>query len=436
MRLTRRLEALLWHPRVRTLPAPARAGVRVVRFIYAVLRDVTAGPLTLHAMGLVYVTILSLVPLLAVGFSVLKAFGFHRQMEPLLLQFLSPLGERGVEITQRVIGFVDNAQSNLLAGLGLVFLLFTAISMAEQLEGTFNQIWRVDRPRSFARRVSEYLSLILVGPVVMVTAMGLIASLRGSALFQGIPGVADAGEAGTAGELAPYALVCLGFSFVYWFVPNTAVRAHAALAGGLIGGVLWAGTGAMFATFVVNAATTISIYATFAIVISALLWLYLCWLMLLVGAQVAFYVQNPDYLRIGYRRPVTGTGQQEQAALAIMLAVATAFRDTGRSARLRDVARSTGLPGLALSPVVTRLEAAGLLALTADERLLPNRDPGNITLKEIVHAVRHPPGADVAPEIHWPDGLGELSARIETGIETALGEQTLAEFVGAASAAT
>ncbi len=432
MRLTRRLEALLWHPRTHTLPAPGRAGVTIARFVYAVLRDVTGGPLTLHAMGLVYVTILSLVPLLAVSFSVLRAFGFHRQMEPILLQLLSPLGERGPEITQRIIEFVDNAQSNLLAGLGVAFLLFTAVSMAEQVEGSFNQIWRVERPRSFARRVSEYLSLILVGPVVMVTAMGLIASLRSSALFQEFPGMADSGFTGPAGELAPYALVCLGFSFIYWFVPNTNVRPVAALAGGLIGGVLWAGVGVIFATFVVNAATTISIYATFAIVISTLLWLHLSWLILLVGAQVSFYVQHGDYLRIGYRRPVTGTGQQEQAALAIMLAVAIAFRDTGRAARLTDISRTTGLPGLALAPVVARLEAAGLLARTADERLLPNRDPAGVALKEIVHAVRHPTGADVGPEIHWPDGLGEVSDRIEAGIEAALGEQTLQQFASGA----
>lgn len=403
----------------------------VIRFVYAVLRDVTAGPLTLHAMGLVYVTILSLVPLLAVSFSVLKAFGFDRQLQPFLFQFLGPLGERGAELTQRVVDFVDNAQTNVLAGIGLLFLFFTAVSMAEQVEGSFNQIWRVDRPRSLVRRVSEYLSVILVGPVLMVTAMTLIATLRSTALMQEISGITGSGLSGPAGELVPYVLVCLGFSFVYWFVPNTTVRGSAALAGGLVGGVLWAGTGAIFAAFVVTAATTISIYATFAIVITALFWLYLCWLILLVGAQVAFYVQNGDYLRVGYRQLVTGTGPQEQTALAVMLLVTTDFREGGGSTSIAQITRATGLPGLALSPVVARLEAAGLLVRTADERLLPKRDPGRIPLREIVHAVRHPAGADIGPEIHWPGALAELNTRIETGIEGALGDQTLAGLADA-----
>lgn len=139
------LEARLWHPRVARLPLPARAAIEILRFIYAILRDVAAGPLTLHAMGLVYVTILSLVPLLAVSFSVLKAFGFHRQLEPLLFDLFTPLGPRGAELTQRIIGFVDNVHGEVLAGIGLLFLFFTAVAMAEQVEGSFNQIWRVAR---------------------------------------------------------------------------------------------------------------------------------------------------------------------------------------------------------------------------------------------------------------------------------------------------
>jgi membrane protein len=428
--LTRKLEALLWHPHVGTLPALSRAGVGTIRLVYAVLRDIMIGPLTLRAMGLVYVTILSLVPLLAVSFSVLKAFGMHRQLEPVLFEFLIPLGERGAELTRQIIGFVDNAQTNVLAGIGLLFLFFTAVSMAEQVEGSFNQIWRVERPRSLARRLSEYLSVILVGPVVMVTAMGLIASLQSRVLGSELSRLANMGIGGPAAELAPYVLVCLGFSFVYWFVPNTAVRSTPALVGGLVGGVLWAGTGAIFTAFVVDAATTINIYATFAIVITALFWLFLCWLILLVGAQVAFYVQKPDYLRIGYRQPLTGTGQQEQAALAIMLMVAMGFRDSSGSVTLDNISRATRLPGLALSPVISRLEAAGLLARDANERLLPKRDPARIRLKEIVHAIRHPEDADIGLDIHWPGDLARLTTQVEVGIDTALGEHTLAELAG------
>jgi membrane protein len=430
--LTRRIEALLWRRELAGRSLALRACVGVLRFLYVLLRDVMTGPLTLHAMGLVYVTILSLVPLLAVGFSVLKAFGFHRQIEPAIGQFLAPLGERGAELTARILEFVDNAQGNVLAGLGLLFLFFTAVSMAEQVEGSLNKIWRVERPRSIGRRMSEYLSVILVGPVVMVTAMALIADLSRTTLAEELT-VPTWPQ--PLRHLAPYALVCLGFSFVYWFVPNTRVSARAALAGGLTGGVLWAGTGVLFATFVVNATTTISIYATFAIVISALLWLYLCWLILLVGAQVAFYVQHGDYMRIGYRVPHTGTGTLETAALAVMHLVARTFRDGGGATSIADIAAATALPGIALSPVIARLQAAGLIERTSDERLLPRRDPSRILLRDIVHAVRHAPRADIWPETRWPGQVEELSLRLETVLENSLGGQTLAELLDSASQA-
>ena len=164
-----KLEALLWDSRIKDMPAGARQGVIALRYIYAVLRDIVAGKLTLRAMGLVYVTILSVVPIIAISFSLLKAFGFHHQLEPVLYKFLAPLGDKGIELTNQIIGFVDNIKGDVLAGIGLALLFVTAVSMAEKVEDSFNYVWRVDRPRDLGRRISEYLALILIGPVVMVT---------------------------------------------------------------------------------------------------------------------------------------------------------------------------------------------------------------------------------------------------------------------------
>lgn len=432
MTLTRRIEAWLWDPRRSAAPAWARATLDLTRYAYALLRDVVAGPLTLHAMGLVYVTLLSLVPLLAVSFSVVKAFGLHRQLQPLLFSFLEPLGTRGAELTAQVIAFVDNARGDVLAGAGLIVLFITALSMAEQMEGSLNQIWRVERPRSLGRRLSEYLSVILVGPVVMVTAMTLIAGLRSQALARALGTAPLHAVSRLPAELVPYVLVCLGFSLVYWFVPNTRVRARAAFAGGLAGGVLWAATGALFAAFVVNAGATISIYATFAIVVTALFWLYLSWLILLVGAQLAFYLQHPDYLRVGYRRAVTGTAQQETAALAVMLLVTRAFRAGAAPLTPAAIAAQTGLPGLALGPVITRLEAARLLARASGEGLLLQREPQRIGVEEILRAIRQPEGADVGEEVRWPAPVASLATQIEANLAGALAGRSLADLADGA----
>ena len=425
-----RLESLLWHPQVESLPPVSQFAIKALRFIYAILRDIVTGNITLRAMGLVYVTILSIVPAIAIVFSILKGFGFHRKLEPLLANFLLPLGERGVELTHQVMGLVENVQGNVLAGIGLVMLFITTVSMAQKVEDSFNFVWRIDQPRGLAERLSEYVSLILIIPVVMITATGLIASVESNQYVQEFAGYEPVGATLLlAGKLAPYVLVVLGFTFVYWFLPNTPVKFTAAVMGGLTGGILWAATGFLFATFVATSARTLSIYATFAIAILALIWIYLCWLILLVGALVSFYVQNPERLRLGYRNINLGGRQREQIAMSLMALTARAFRDGEPAPTLSGVGDSLGLPGLLLSPVVHRLSVAGLLTQTSKGRLYPQRDPQRIRVKSILDAVREPQTNDVFPEGSWPASVVVLNEKVESALTQAVGDLSLYDLL-------
>ena len=428
--LAMRIDGLLWHPQLDELRGPARLLLVLLRFLHALVRDIASGMLTLRAMGLVYVTILSIVPVIAISFSVLKAFGYHRELEPLLYNFLLPLGAKGEELTSQVIGFVDNIQGNVLAGVGLALLFFTTISMAQKVEDSFNYVWRVNRQRNLGKRLSEYLAVLLVGPVVMVTAMTLLAALQGatSEALSAIPGVGTA--LAWLGRLTPYLLVCGAFTFIYWFVPNTRVWLRAALAGGIVGGVLWATTGALFAAFVAGSTRTLTIYATFAIVIIALVWLHLCWLILLIGAQVSFYVQHPEYLRLGYRDPAVGSRQREQTALTVMLMVGQKFRTGSPPLSIAALAARLRLPVIALEPILDRLDDAGLLSRTADDELLPQREPARITLRDIVAAVRDSGAATrQATSDSWPAAVCDVAGRMQSALEQSLGDETLANLL-------
>lgn len=428
--VSEKIESLLWDPRLDALPFAVVQAVKLLRFLYAVLRDIVAGNLTLRAMGLVYVTILSIVPVIAISFSILKGFGFHRQLEPLLYNFLLPLGDKGAELADQVMGFVENIQGDVLAGVGLILLFVTTISMAQKVEDSFNHVWRVDRPRGLAQRLSEYLSVILVGPVVMVTALTLIAGVKSNELVQEIAGIESVGETLLFfGQLTPYVLVVLGFTMIYWFLPNTRVRFFAALVGGLAGGILWAGTGFLFATFVATSARTLSIYATFAIVILALIWLYLCWLTLLIGALVSFYAQNPEHLRIGYRPISMGNRQRELIAFTLMTEAAKAFRDGDRKPTLSGVADILHLPSILLVPVLNRLVTAGLLSRTRKDVLFPQRDPNGIQLEQIMAAVRESQSTDVFPEGRWPPLVATVKTRLDSALNNSLADKSLYDLL-------
>jgi membrane protein len=384
------LERWLFEPPESIYGRPLWKVTRILRYPYALIRDILRGDLTLRAMSLVYTTLLTIVPLIAVSFSVLKGLGYHKQLEPVLYTFLEPLGDRGFDLTKQIMDFVENVRGDVLGSLGLIFLLYWTLSMIQKVEESFNFVWRVAQPRSLMRRVSEYLSVMVIGPAVTVAALGLIATF---AHTSGARAVAQYEPVGTIlavfGRLAPYVLVTAVFTFLYGFMPNTKVRFQAALIGGVFAGVVWAATGMIFTSFVVNSTRNIVIYASFAIVIVALFWLHVSWLILLLGAQLSFYVQNPQYLRPGRGEIQLNASLRERVALSIMYLIVSDYRSANHRWNTNKLAEHLDLPGAGINPIVTALERAKLLLLADDETWVPARDPQAVELIEVLEAVRH-----------------------------------------------
>ena len=375
------LERRLW-PAGTSGYEPAPRWLRAARYAFALLRDFLLGEISLRAMSLVYTTMLTIVPLLAFAFAVLKGLGFHRNLEPLLQSFLAPIGPRGAEFATRIVGLVDNVSGSALASVSIIVLLLSAMSLAEKVESSFNFVWRVDRPRSFARRLSDYLSVIFVGPLLMSLAMGFLATLSSEAATSWISSLEPVGTwLVSLRSLTPYVMVVAAFTFLYMFVPNTRVRFKSALIGGVFGGVLWVGSGSLFTTVVVSVSRTEAIYSGFAILILAMLWLHLSWVVLLLGAELTFYTQNPDYLRLGQRPETLSSALRERLALATMLLVGRDFATPGHGWRIKSLAAQMRVPLHLLAPVVECLMEAGLLTRTSEQRLAPARDPRTIEAK-------------------------------------------------------
>ena len=322
--LIKRLTQLIWDDELSALPWWKALALRWARTLWLLGRELIEGQLSMRAMSLVYTTLLSLIPLLAVSFSVLKAFGVHNQIEPTLQNFLTPLGPRGVEISATIIGFVDNVQVGVLGSVGLGLLFYTVVSLLQKVERAFNYAWQVSQHRPFVERFSGYLSVLLVGPVLVFSALGATASFMSSGLVQELTTVPGLGwMIETAGRLIPYVFIIAAFTFVYVFVPNTRVRVGSALVGALLAGVLWQTIGWGFASFVVNSTKYAAIYSGFAILILFMIWLYLAWLILLVGASIAFYQQHPEYLLLPTRRTShIGNRQRERLGLLAMCLIA------------------------------------------------------------------------------------------------------------------
>jgi membrane protein len=428
--LLARLEHWLFEPPESIIGRPLWKLTRILRYPYALIRDITRGELTLRAMSLVYTTLLSIVPIIALSFSVLKGLGYHRELEPVLYSFLEPLGERASEITAQVMGFVDNVRGGVLGSLGLMFLLYTLISTVQKVEESFNFVWRVDQPRSFGRRFSEYLSVMVVGPAVIVAALGLMATLASTSVVQHLSEFRPFDTVLLVmGKITPYVLVSGVFTFMYGFVPNTKVRLRAALIGGVAAGAAWAFSGMVMARFVSSTTTTTLIYAGFAIVIVALMWLYISWLILLLGAQLAFYVQNPQYLRPGRGVINLNASLRERVALSIMYLIVNDYRSAQHRWTVNSLADHLQLPGAALAPIMNALENSKLLLVAEDDTWVPARDPHSIELNDVLKAVRHDTAGPRLGKCRDIEPAMEAARKAEQALLDSLKGITVAELV-------
>jgi membrane protein len=382
---------------------PLPAAIRILRYVYAVVRDLSRGQINLRATGLVFTTLLSVIPLIAFAFAVLKIFGEHRELEPIVYEFFRPLGAVPARnLTSRVMLFADRVSTGVIGSLGFAFLLWTLLGTIKQVEDSLNFVWRVGQPRSFARRAAEYLSLLIIGPILLVGFITLShAALQSQAmkLISELP-LAERLIA-QALELSPYAMVSAFFTALYMFIPNTRVQLAPALVGGLAAGLLWAAVGKMFTEFVVFSTRLTVVYAGFAVIVAALLWTYFGWVILLAGAQLSFYIQNPAYLRLGHEELKLSAAEREQLALKIMYLIGDAHVRSGPVWTVNALAREVGLPPVAVAELTDELEGAGLLIATEHDSFVPGKDIGQIPLIEVLDVARtqrsgHPPAKRVS----------------------------------------
>ncbi len=434
LNLFARFNEWLWSEDLTSVSRFERWVIFPVRMLVVVLRQLLGGQLNLRAMSLVYTTLLSTVPLLAVSFSVLKGFGVHNQLEPILANVLEPLGPRGAEITRSVIGFVENIKVGVLGSLGLVFLIYTVVSLTQKIESSFNYVWQVEHLRGLAQRFSSYLSVILIGPVLMFAAVGLTATISSHGLVQTLIHMEPIGRILVlAGKLIPYLLVIATFTFIYIFIPNTRVRLVPALVGGTVAGVLWQTSGWLFATFVATSPNYAAIYSGFAILVLLLIWLYLSWLILLLGSQVAFYVQYPHYLT---REPVRldlSARLQERLALQLMYMIAEHHCNDREPWTLEALVQYLGLPMQPVHKVLRLMEEGGFLARTCDDKTayLPRRDIATIRVSELYDLARSAGENRLLTLEKLPGDacVESLLASVDRAAHGAMGDYTLKDLV-------
>ena len=406
----------------------------LLRGVLILVREATEADLKYRAMGLVYTSLLSLAPILAVSFSVLKAFGVHNQLMPLLLGVLEPLGNKGAEMAGQIVGYVENIHIGVLGAAGLVFLLYSVISLLHIIEECFNRIWRTEISRNWIRRSSDYMSVLLIGPVLAVSALGVMASMANTGFVQKMIAMEPFGSAYyLAGLILPYLLIIAALTFLYMFMPNTRVDFGSALAGGIAAGLTWKLVGWLFGIFVAKSASYNAIYSSFAIILLSMIWLYVSWMIVLLGGVISFLHQHPRYLLHKNKKPDLSHRHQEYLGFLIMYLIGRAYYEGKMPWTLHALAETVELPWEAVQHMLHGLEKSGLVIAIQSEpnAYLPARAPETITLREIYACLR---GFDAHAQmtVMNPGIAGivlDLAIQIEEAAMAVLDGQTLRDLI-------
>ncbi len=377
-------------------------------FFSAVHKKVQDDALSLRAMGLTYVTLLALVPLLAAMFAVLKAFGVHNLIEPSLAQALEPLGEPGAEITRRILEFVSNLRVGVLGAVGMAALFYTVVSLISKIEDSFNAIWQVRHSRTWGKKCSDYLSVVLVGPVLVFTALTVIASAQSHTVVQYMIANEWLGPLIiVATQLMPFSFLCIAFTFLYVFVPNTTVRFGSALLGGVVAAVLWQLAGVGFTAFIAGSTRYAAIYSSFAILVFFFIWVYASWLIILVGTEVACFHQYPN----SYRAELDGKTplSQERLALTALAAITRRYLAEQAPWSVAALAKNMRVQLSVLEPLIETLLAQGILFQTVEpEGMMLGRPPEQIEVVRVLDILRTSGG-----EPDTTDGGDAISALLD-----------------------
>lgn len=421
----------VWLVNVDELTGLHQRGVKLLRLLLVAGTEFQESILSIRATSLVYTTLLSLVPFLAVMVSVLKAFGVHQQLEPILAQALDPLGPKGAEITTNIIHFVDNLKVGVLGVVGLAGLFYTTYSLIEKIEEALNSIWRIETGRPWSRKITDYLSVVLVGPVFVFTAFGLTASAQSHWLVQRVMEIQPLGQLIIVlTNLLPFFFMCFVFTFVYKFVPNTSVNLSSALVGGVTAGVFWQVAGMAFAAFVAGSTRYSAIYSGFAVLIFFLIWLYVGWLIVLAGAQVAYYHQHPSAYLLHLRRKHHTPLFREYLTLALLGHVTRRFVSGKPPLKEEPLARALGVPLTMVESLINDLVQAGMVVRTETPTgLVLAKPPGSIPIVEVLRLVQHQSHNASQTFTLGNDPISHVLMRRDDAIRIALEGMTLKDLV-------
>ncbi len=378
----------IWQINTRGLSRLHALLVRIAKSVLFLYQQFWEDRLLTRASALTFSSLLALVPLLAIVFTLYQSLGLYVNLEPTLREWLSPLGNNGDIVATKIMDFLANAQTGTLGYVGLVVLLFAVLGILANIEESFNDIWRVRCMRSWRQRLISYLALLLVGPLIITGVVTFTGSSNSIAMLANFEQVAG---------FSPLSVLLIGlfFSLTIWSVPNTSVSIRAALVGGMSSGLGWIWLNQIFAQFIsdtTQAGAREILFAGFAALPLFLIWLYLGWVILLLGAVLAYSIQNVGIMEWQQSERVHGTVLRNYINVLAFLYIVRNFVEERQPTRLDRLSSQTGAPENVLDAMLSPYVDSGLLSRKSEHQITyaPAISPTAIPIRSLLNVLYHP----------------------------------------------
>jgi membrane protein len=408
----------LWRIRVKDLPPRRALLIRVLRVLVLTFRGLTEDRFRLRASTLTYYSLMSVVPVLALAFGLAKGFGLQQALTRVIYRWFS--GQE--EIIEYILNFshnlLDSTKGSLIAGVGLAVLFWSVFRLLSQMESAFNDIWGIKRSRKLARRITDYLAIILVGPFFFIISSGATVFIN-SQVNVIVERVTLLGYASPMIyfliNLLPYFAIWLLFTFMYIYLPNTKIRYRSGILAGVLAGTVFQIFQNLFITFQIKISSYNAIYGSFAALPLFIIWLQFSWLIVLFGAEISCAYQNADANEFEEDRNNLSRSFKTLLALMLTHSLVKSFT-SGQHPTAIEMAEKLELPIPLVNDALYDLVSAKIVSeITTDGEVSafqPATDSDNMTVGYILRSLDQAGVSDI-PLAESP-ALETLSESLET----------------------
>jgi membrane protein len=385
----------IWRIQLRELSKKKSFGIRLLRIVLLATRGFSEDSIHLRASALTLYSLLAIVPVLAVAFGIAKGFGFEKVLQKDLLERLQ--GQE--EVVMRIIDFAQSlleaTKGGVIAGIGLIVLFWAVIRVLRDIENSFNDIWGIEEARSLGRKFSDYLTIILICPILL-TMSGSATIFINTQVMTITDKIALLGYFSSLIffllKFLPYCVIWGLFTFIYILVPNTKVNFKSGLLAGIIAGSVYQIIQWGYIHFQVGVAKYNAIYGSFAALPLFLIWLQVSWIIVLIGAEISFAHQNVDTYEFEPDSEHINLSFKRLLSLLIAHLLTKHFSDGEKPLTAQQISHSLEIPVRLVRQILFDLVHTGIMSevKTVNENELayqPAFDIHRLTLARVLEAL-------------------------------------------------